>query len=203
MSKVNSSPFGMAVVNLLVVLILASCNGFTISDLWTVRCSEMPSLDEVQEIMDEYDDFFEEMQEEGLIWDTSMVRRGDCQERAFIIICHGGEWQKPLVLEMMDDLGARSRGDKYFFDVPFRFLNVKKDDFYGEPQSLDQEREEQGASRRMRSVLTGTGGLLLSGASIAGSGPIRKSLDSRRGPGCQQLPFPGHDQVGMNIMFTR
>ena len=131
MSKVNSFPFGTAVVFLLVVPILASCNGtITVSDLWTVRCSEMPSLDEVQKIMDENDAFFEEMHEEGLIWDASMARRGDCQERAFIIIYHGGEWQKPLVLEMMDDLGARSKGDKHFFGVPFRFLNVKEDDFY-------------------------------------------------------------------------
>lgn len=132
MSKVNSFPFGIAVVVLPVVLFLASCNGITItiSDLWTVRCSEMPSLDEVQKIMDKYDDFFEEMQEEGLIWDASIVRRGACQERAFIIIYHDGEWQKPLVLEMMDDLGARSKGDKYFFGVPFRFLNVKEDVFY-------------------------------------------------------------------------
>ena len=130
MSKVNSFPFGIAVVIFLVVLILASCNGITISDLWTVRCSEMPSGDEVQKIMDENDAFFEEMHEEGLIWDASMVRRGACQERAFIIIYHGGEWQKPLVLEMMDDLGARSKGDKYFFGVPFRFLSVKEDDFY-------------------------------------------------------------------------
>ncbi|MDE0077276.1 MAG: hypothetical protein OXO50_07140 [Caldilineaceae bacterium] len=129
MSKVNSFPFGIAVVVLPVVLILASCS-ITISDLWTVRCSEMPSLDEVQEIMDGYDDLFAEMQEEGLIWDASVVRRGACQERAFIIIYHGDEWQKPLVLEMMDDLGARSKGDKYFFGVPFRFLKVKEDVFY-------------------------------------------------------------------------
>ena len=70
----------------------------------------MPSLAEVQKIMDEYDDFFEEMQKEGLIWDASMARRGACQERAFIIIYHGDEWQKPPVLGMMDDLGARSKG---------------------------------------------------------------------------------------------
>lgn len=129
MSKVNSFPFGIAVVIFLVVLILASCNGITISDLWTVRCSEMSSLDEVQKIMDEYDDFFEEMREE-LIWEASIAKRTNCPEGAFIIIYHGGEWQKPLVLEMMDDLGARSKGDKYFFGVPFRFLSVKKDDFY-------------------------------------------------------------------------
>ena len=129
MSKVNSFPFGIAVVVLPVVLILASCS-ITISDLWTVRCSEMPSLAEVQKIMDEYDDFFEEMQEEGLIWEASMVRRGACQERAFIIIYHGDEWQKPPVLGMMDDLGARSKGGKYFFGVPFRFHKVKEDVFY-------------------------------------------------------------------------
>ena len=130
MSKVNSFPFGIAVVFLLVVLILASCHGITISDLWTVRCAEMPSWDEVQKIMDEYDDFFEEMREEGLIWEASIVQRGSCPGRAFIIIYHGGEWQKPPVLEMMDDLGARSKGDKYFFGVPFRFLSVKEEVFY-------------------------------------------------------------------------
>ena len=31
---------------------------------------------------------------------------------------------------MMDELGARSEGDNYFFGVPFRFLEVKEDDFY-------------------------------------------------------------------------
>ena len=115
MSKAISFPFGVAVVFVLVVLILASCNGvLTISDLWTIRCSEMPSLDEVQKIRHEYDDLFEEMQEEGLIWEAGIVQRTNCPGRAFIIIHHGGEWQKPLVLEMMDDLGARSKGDKYF-----------------------------------------------------------------------------------------
>ena len=131
MSKAPSFPVGTAIVFLLVVLILASCHGvFTISDLWTVRCAEMPSLDEVQEIRHEYDDLFEAMQEEGLIWAAGVVQRGDCPGRAFIIICHGGEGQKPLVLEMMDDLGARSEGNNYFFGVPFRFLEVKEDDFY-------------------------------------------------------------------------
>ena len=131
MSKVNSFPFGIAVVFLLVVLILASCNGtITISDLWTVRCAEMPSWDEVQEIMHEYDDFFEEMQKEGLIWEARIAQRGSCSGRAFIIIYHGGEWQKPPVLEMMDDLGARSKGDKHFFGVPFRFHKVKEEVFY-------------------------------------------------------------------------
>jgi len=122
MSKVNSVPFGTAIVSLLVVLVLASCHGFTISDLWTVKCSEMPSRDDVQKIMHEYDDFFEEMQEEELIWRAGIVQRTDCPGRAFIIIYHAGAWQKPLVLEMMDDLGARSEGDNYFFGVPFRFL---------------------------------------------------------------------------------
>ncbi|MDE0198090.1 MAG: hypothetical protein OXK78_07840 [Caldilineaceae bacterium] len=121
---------GIATVFLLVVLALASCHNITISDLWTVRCSELQSQEEVQEIMDEYDDLFEEMQEEGLIWDANMVRRGDCQDRAFIIIYHDGEWQKPLVLEMMDELGARSEGDKYFFGVTFRFKSVKEEVFY-------------------------------------------------------------------------
>lgn len=131
LSKVNSSSYGFATVFLLVVLTLASCHNITISDLWTVRCSEMPSRDEVQKLLDEYDDFFEEIQEEGLIWDANVVRRGDCQDRGFIIIYHDGEWQKPLVLEMMDELGARSEGDKYFFGVPFRFKSVKEDEFGG------------------------------------------------------------------------
>ena len=131
MSKVNSFPFGTALVFLLVVPILASCNGvFTISDLWTVRCSEMPSLDEVQEIRHEYDALFEEMQEEGLIWEAGVVQRTNCPGRAFIIIYHGDEGRKPLVLGMMDELGARFEGDNYFFGVPFRFLEVKEDDFY-------------------------------------------------------------------------
>lgn len=130
MSRVNSFPFGIAVVVLPVVLILASCNGITISDLWTVRCSEMPSLDEVQKIMDEYDDFFEEMQKEGLTWEAGIAQQANCSGRALIIIYHGGEWQKPPVLGMMDDLGARSKGGKYFFGVPFRFLKVKEDVFY-------------------------------------------------------------------------
>ena len=129
-SKVNSFPFGIAVVILLVVLFLASCNGITISDLWTVRCSEMPSGDEVLKVMQEYDDFFEEMHEEELIWEASIVKRTDCPDGAFIIIYHGGEWQKPRVLEMMDDLGARAKGDKHFFGVPFRFLSVKEDVFH-------------------------------------------------------------------------
>ena len=130
MSKVNPFPFGIAVVFLLVVLILASCHGFTIGELWTLRCSDMPSLDEVQEIMDEYDDFFEEMQKEGLIWEARIAQQANCSGRAFIIIYHGGEWQKPPVLGMMDDLGARSKGDKHFFGVPFRFLSMKEEDLY-------------------------------------------------------------------------
>lgn len=129
-SKVNSFPFGIAVVFLLVVLILASCHGFIIGDPWTLRCSEMPSWDEVQEIMHEYDDFFEEMQEEGLIWEARIAQQANCSERALIIIYHGGEWQKPSVLGMMDVLGARSKGDRYFFGVPFRFHKVKEEDFY-------------------------------------------------------------------------
>ena len=131
MSKVNSLPFGTTIVFLLVVPILASCNGvFSISDVWTVRCSEMPSLDEVQEIRHEYDDLFEAMQEEGLIWEAGIAQRTNCPGRAFIIIHYGDEGQKPLVLGMMDELGARSEGDNYFFGVPFRFLEVKEDDFY-------------------------------------------------------------------------
>ncbi|MCY3899409.1 MAG: hypothetical protein OXF86_12590 [Caldilineaceae bacterium] len=121
----------IAIVFLLVVLTLASCHNITISDLWTVRCSELQSQGEVQELLDEHDDFFEEMQEEGLIWDANMARRGDCQDRAFIILYHDGEWQKPLVLEMMDELEARSEGDKYFFGVPFRFKSVKEDVYRG------------------------------------------------------------------------
>ena len=121
----------LLIVFVLVVPILVSCNGvFTISDLWTARCSEMPSLDEVQKIRHEYDAFFEELQEEGLIWEAGVVQRGNCPGRAFIIIHHGGEGKKPLVLEMMDELGARTEGDNYFFGVPFRFLEVKEDDFY-------------------------------------------------------------------------
>ena len=131
MSKATSFPFGIAIAFLLVVLILASCNGvFTISDLWTVRCSEMPSLDEVQKIRHAYDDLFEELQEEGLIWEAGVSQRTNCPGRAFIIIYHGDEGRKPLVLGMMDELGARSEGDNYFFGVPFRFLEVKEDDFY-------------------------------------------------------------------------
>lgn len=129
--EANSFPFGIAIVFLLVVLTLASCHNITISDLWTVRCSELQSRAEVQEILDEYDDLFQKMQKEGLIWDANMARRGDCQDRAFIIIYHDGEWQKPLVLEMMDELGARSEDDKYFFGVPFRFKSVKEDEFGG------------------------------------------------------------------------
>ena len=121
----------LLIVFVLVVPILASCNGvFTISDLWTVRCSEMPSLDEVQKIRLKYDDFFEELQKEGLIWEAGVARRGNCPGRAFIIIYHGGEGKKPLVLAMMDELGARTEGDNYFFGVPFRFMEVKEDDFY-------------------------------------------------------------------------
>ena len=37
MSRVNSFPFGIVVVVLPVVLILASCNGITISDLWDCK----------------------------------------------------------------------------------------------------------------------------------------------------------------------
>lgn len=121
----------MAVVILAVVLILASCNGFSITDLWTVKCSEMPPWDEVQKIRHEHDGFFEELQEEGLIWEANIVKRTNCPGAAFIIIYHGGEWQKPLVLEMMDDLGARSTGGQHFFGVPFRFLTVKEDVLYG------------------------------------------------------------------------
>ena len=90
----------------------------------------MPSLDEVQEIRHEYDALFEAMQEEGLIWEAGVVQRTNCPGRAFIIIYYGDEGQRPLVLEMMDELGARSEGDNYFFGVPFRFLEVKEDDFY-------------------------------------------------------------------------
>lgn len=129
-TKVTSFPFGIATVFLIVVLTLTSCQNITISDLWTVRCSELQSQAGVQEIMDEYDDLFQEMQEEGLIWAANMARRGDCQDRAFIIIYHDGEWQKPLVLEMMDELGARSEDDKYFFGVPFRFISVKEEVYY-------------------------------------------------------------------------
>ena len=121
----------MAVVILPVVLILASCNGITITDLWTVKCSEMPSWDEVQKIRHDYDGFFEELREEGLIWDANIVQRTSCPGGAFIIIYHRDKWQKPLVLEMMDDLGARSTGDQHFFGVPFRFLPVEEDVFYG------------------------------------------------------------------------
>ena len=71
----------------------------------------MPSEDEVRKVMQEYDDFFEEMHEEELIWEASIVKRTDCPDGAFIIIYHGGERQKPRVLEMMDDLGARAKGD--------------------------------------------------------------------------------------------
>jgi hypothetical protein len=90
----------------------------------------MSSLDEVQEIRHEYDALFEEMQEEGLIWEAGVVQRTDCPGRAFIIIYHGDEGRKPLILGMMDELGARSEGGKFFFGVPFRFLEVKEDDFY-------------------------------------------------------------------------
>ena len=96
MSKAPSFPLGTTIVFMLVVLILASCHGvFTISDLWTVRCAEMPSLDEVHEIRHEYNDLFETMQEEGLIWEAGVVQRGNCPGRAYIIIYHGDEGQRP------------------------------------------------------------------------------------------------------------
>lgn len=124
MSKANSLQFTLVAFGLLAVIILTSCYGFSISDLWTVKCSDMPSEEEVHRVRQEHDNFFEELQEEGLIWSADVVKRTDCRGGAYIIILHGGEWQKPLVLEKMDDLGARSIGSNFFFEVPFRFLNV-------------------------------------------------------------------------------
>ena len=80
--------------------------------------------------MHEYDDFFKELQKEGLIWEARIAQQANCSGRGLIIIYHGGRWQKPPVLGMMDELGARSKGDKYFFGVPFRFHKVKEEVFY-------------------------------------------------------------------------
>lgn len=109
--------------SLLAVAILTSCS-FGLSDLWTVKCSDMPPAEEARRVRQRHDGFFEEIREEGLIWSADVVVRADCPGRAYIIIYHGGEWQKPQVLEKMDDIEARSQGRKLFFGVPFRFMNV-------------------------------------------------------------------------------
>ena len=54
----------------------------------------------------------------------SLLWRSKCPEGAFITLLHGGEWQKALVLEILDEAGARAEGLNRFFGIPFRFLNV-------------------------------------------------------------------------------
>lgn len=71
--------------------------------------------------MEQHKDLIERMKNDGLTHDVFIT---ECPQGAYIVIAHGGEWQVPLMLEMMDEVNAREEGYRMFFGVPFHFANV-------------------------------------------------------------------------------
>ncbi len=96
-----------------------SCFGFGSFGHWVYNCPDVPSYEEVEKVLQEHEEFFEEMKEEGLIWSADISK---CPQGAFITMSHGGEWQKPLAKQIMDDAGAGDAGPYRFFGIPLDSL---------------------------------------------------------------------------------
>ena len=111
----------------LTCLVLASCGPFSywrnFYDPWSTSCPDFPSLEQVEQVIEEHRDLFEELKEQKLI---NWVDVRTCPEGAYIAIFHGAQGQITPVLEIMasHEAGARTEGLDRFFGIPFRFVNV-------------------------------------------------------------------------------
>lgn len=99
---------------------LNACTGVDDFNFWHRGCPGFPTVDQVNEVLRENKDIIDQMKMEGLMMDAYAV---ECPHGAFIRIDHGGNWQRPLMLEIMDNAGAREEGHRMFFGIPFKFGN--------------------------------------------------------------------------------
>ncbi len=104
----------------LVVLVLAGCEPVDDLNLWPISCSGFPTLEQAERALAEHEDLFEGFLRNNI---ANGVRVEDCPHGAYILISHGSYKQKPLMLRAMDEIGAREKGYRMFFEIPFSFHN--------------------------------------------------------------------------------
>ena len=104
----------------LVVLVLVGCEPVDDFNMWHIGCSGFPTLEEAEHILAEHKDLFDGFLRNNL---ANGVRIEDCQQGAYILISHGSYKQKPIMLKAMDEINAREKGHRMFFDIPFSFHN--------------------------------------------------------------------------------
>lgn len=106
---------------LLCLLVLSACRYPDYFVTWRKSCPGFPTLEEAEQVVKQHKDLFERMEKDVL---THSVSINECPQGAYITIYYGGEWQVPLMLEMMDEVNAREGSQRMFFGVPFHFANV-------------------------------------------------------------------------------
>lgn len=107
------------------ILLLSSCEPHSYFEgffsTWHKSCPGFPPLEQTETTLEEHSAFFESLEEKGLIYHPSI---GTCPEGSYIMLYHGGQSQIEPVLKAMDEINARAKGQYFFFDIPFRFVNV-------------------------------------------------------------------------------
>ena len=104
----------------LLSLILSACVSVDDFILVTDNCPGFPPTGEVEQVLVEHMEFFDQLIEKGFMDRAYVV---ECSQGAFISILYAGQWKKEHVLKAMDDIGARKVGPRTFFGVPFLFQN--------------------------------------------------------------------------------
>lgn len=110
---------------LLVVLLFSMALGACIggrdaSFRWSRYCPGFPSVEEAEKMIEEHRGMFESMKDKGI---TYGVQVKECPQGAYIEIEHCCERNADLILEIMDEMDARSGGYRMFFGIPFKFFN--------------------------------------------------------------------------------
>lgn len=108
------------IVTFLFALTLVGCNAVDDFNMWSIGCPGFPTAEEAERTLAEHKDLFDGFLRNNL---ANGVRIQKCPNGAYILISHGSIKQKSIMLDAIDEMGARAQGHRMFFDIPFSFHN--------------------------------------------------------------------------------
>ena len=107
--------------------LLASCglgvgDELLYSEWHRTGCPGFPSLAEVESVLAEHQELIQRIES---IPDVAFgVGIGDCPGGSYLTIYIGGAATGWEILEILDEAGAREKGPRTFFGIPFLLFNV-------------------------------------------------------------------------------